>query len=289
MQDTPRFNIPLPTLGGKQLWQDTYLYGGWRIQRHTLTGHCRLLDRGGYRRGWGTEAACEAILVEARTAGKVTLSSTRVCILLHGYLRSKDSFGALTTSLRDAVYDLNYPSTRAPLEELAADFAALFARVSTDFEEVNIVTHSMGGLIARKVLATAPPKPGRLVMIAPPNQGAKMADLLLDSWPSEYLAGPAGKQLVTGAAGFAKSAGVPQCEFGVIAGIRGDGGGWNPAIPGDDDGLVGLDDARMEGMRAFGTVKAMHTFIMNHTETIAMVLRFLDAGCFTADGTKPKD
>ena len=32
-----------PTLGGWVFWTDLLLYDDWRIQRHALTGHCRLL------------------------------------------------------------------------------------------------------------------------------------------------------------------------------------------------------------------------------------------------------
>ena len=42
-QDSSRFNLKSPTLGGKQFWYDELVYGDWRIQRNVLTKHYRLL------------------------------------------------------------------------------------------------------------------------------------------------------------------------------------------------------------------------------------------------------
>jgi hypothetical protein len=155
---------------------------------------------------------------------------------------------------------------------------------SDDFEEIYFVTHSMGGIVTRRVLSSEHhPKVKRFVMIGPPNQGAVLADLLLEWWPSQYVTGPAGKQLVTGVEGFAKNAGSPTCEFGVIAGGRGNDKGWNPLIPGDDDGVVGVQNTKLEGMADFIIVRGMHTALMNKPETIKQVLHFLQHGTFRHD------
>ena len=55
---SPRPNLPLPTLGGKQVWADLAWRGGWRLQENALTGHARVLDPGEVRRAWGPLADC---------------------------------------------------------------------------------------------------------------------------------------------------------------------------------------------------------------------------------------
>ncbi len=278
------WNVPVKTMGGKQFWGDVTLYGGWRIQRNVFTGHFRLLDARDVRRAWGGFDACRHALDDAIASGSAQLSSPKLVLLVHGFLRSKDSFAGLDAALKEAgyeVYSVNYPSSGFDVDVFARQIQGLLDQATADFEEVSLVTHSMGGLVARRALSQdETPEVHGLVMIAPPNQGAVMADLLLDWWPSEHITGPAGKQLTTKVEGFAKNAGAPKCSFGVIAGARGTEDGWNPLIPGDDDGVVGVESTRMEGMADFAVVEATHTVIMNDASTVKHVIRFLQEGSF---------
>ncbi|HIJ74014.1 MAG TPA: alpha/beta fold hydrolase [Candidatus Hydrogenedentes bacterium] len=279
-----RPNLPMPTLGGKQYWTDVYVYGGWRIQQNVFTKHHRLLGPKDVRKAWGTREQCQHALELAKDRGRAVLLSDKVCILLHAFLRSKDSFKGLKKGLEAEgyeVYSVNYASSRYDLDTLAAQMRPLLERVQEDFEDVYIVTHSMGGIIARKILSQQEyPKVRRLVMIAPPNQGAVMADKLLDWWPSQYVTGPAGRQLTADEDSGARNAGIPMCEFGVIAGARGTERGWNRMIPGDDDGLVSVASTRLDGMADFVVVRAWHATIMNKPKTIHQVIVFLNSGRF---------
>lgn len=279
-----RFNIPMPTMGGKQLWADVTIYGGWRIQQHVYTEHYRLLSPRDVRRAWGTLAQCQSALNEAKAKGKARLRSKKACVLIHGYGRSKDSMKGLKKGLETAnyeVYAINYPSTRFDIDTFAKQVRALLEDMQGDFQEINVVTHSMGGIVARRVFSQEDaPKIHRLVMFAPPNQGAVLADMLLEWWPSEHVAGPAAKQLATNVESLARNAGIPRCEFGVIAGQRGHAEGWNPLIPGDDDGVVGVENTKLEGMADFALVRGIHTTIMNKEEAIRKVLAFLKQGVF---------
>lgn len=38
------FNIPFPTAGGKVFWDELDAREGYVLQRHSLTGHCRILN-----------------------------------------------------------------------------------------------------------------------------------------------------------------------------------------------------------------------------------------------------
>ena len=58
---------------------------------------------------------------------------------------------------------------------------------------MNFVTHSMGGIVVRTYLNKYQPDHlGRVVMIAPPNQGAYLADLLGNWLPYKLIWGPPG-------------------------------------------------------------------------------------------------
>jgi len=52
-------------------------------------------------------------------------------------------------------------------------------------------------------------------------------------------------------------------------------------IPGQDDGKVGVERARVEGMADFLSLPYGHTFIMEEEEVIDQVLYFLKYGCFS--------
>jgi len=279
-----RFNVPIPTFGGKQIWVDVHIYGGWRVQQNVFTERYRLLDPRDIRRAWGSLELCERKLEEAKQRGEATLRSDKVCVLLHGYLRSKDSMRKMKRALKAAgyeVYAVNYPSTRFTMETFVDQVTHLLNDIQGDFKEISLVTHSMGGIVARRVLSQHEFKNiGRLVMMAPPNQGSIVADMLLEWWPKERVTGPAWKQLATDVEGFARNAGVPECEFGIIAGERTEGKGWNPLVPGSDDGLISVENTRMERMTDFVTVRTIHSRIMKNDDAIRHTVHFLKQGAF---------
>ncbi|MBE0507879.1 MAG: hypothetical protein IBX50_14400 [Marinospirillum sp.] len=53
-------NIKTATLGGNTWWNDIAQCNGWRVQRNTWTGHCRILDSDDVRQAWGSEQAVMA-------------------------------------------------------------------------------------------------------------------------------------------------------------------------------------------------------------------------------------
>jgi pimeloyl-ACP methyl ester carboxylesterase len=223
-------------------------------------------------------------------------------LLLHGIFRSKDSWGPMVRALRADGYEahaLNYPSTRQSLEDHAAQVAELLEG-ARGVDTVSLVTHSMGGIVARVLLARDDPwrrriAVNRLVMIGTPNQGAEMATRLDDLTPLRLFTGPSLSQLRVDAAGRLP---IPDVRFGIVAGVRGDGRGYNPLLPGDDDMTVSLASTTLEGAEDTLTVAAVHTFVMIHPEVIRATLRYLRTGRFRpalagpeagdADGTRSR-
>ena len=119
----------------------------------------------------------------------------------------------------------------------------------------------------------------RLVMMGVPNKGAELADIAKSNPLFKFVFGPAGQQLVTDDT-FISKLPIPGFEFGVIAGGKGNIKGYNPLIPGDDDGTVGVHSTRLEGAADFLLVRAMHSFIMWSEEPIVATIRFLKTGKF---------
>ncbi|MBP7139346.1 MAG: hypothetical protein KBA47_00235 [Caldisericia bacterium] len=50
-------NVPTPVLDWGICWNNLAESSGWRVQKNTLTGHCRIVDDNNYRRAWGSESA----------------------------------------------------------------------------------------------------------------------------------------------------------------------------------------------------------------------------------------
>jgi hypothetical protein len=280
-------NLPLPTFGGSQVWADVFWHAGWRIQRHVLSEHHRLLDPGDVRRAWGTGPACRAVFERTRADGKLpTAKPGHLVILLHGLGRTRDAMtdmGAALTREGFAVAALGYPSTRASIAEHAARLSALVDQLD-GVERVSFVTHSLGGIVVRALLAEDAPWRARIalggvVMLAPPSQGSSLARSL-DSLLFEAVLGPSGQQL---AGGSLDELPVPPCRFGIVAAGRGDGEGYNPLLPGDDDGVVSVEEAMLPGAADVMVVRGMHTFVMDDEAVQAATARFLTHGTFARE------
>jgi len=275
-------NIALPTFGAKQFWADVLVYAGWRIQENALTGHHRLLDPGDVRRAWGSLEACRAALDAARESEGFRPTSRRLAILLHGLFRSRASMEKLAGAMQEAGYEpvaVTYSSSRRSLAEHAERLERLLGSIE-DADEVSFVTHSLGALVVRQALARKGPwmdrlRVHRLAMLAPPNRGSALADRLKGFPPFEWIAGPSG---LAATSEEVEKLPAPSCRFAVIAGGRGDGKGWNPLVPGDDDGVVGVEETRIDGAEDFLVVNAFHTVIMDHAEVIEAVIRYLRTG-----------
>lgn len=279
--------VPIPTLGGKQFWGDVFLYAGFRIQQNVFTRHFRLLGPADARLASGTYDHCRAVFDRIRDQRAAVPVSDHVVLLLHGIFRSKDSFGPMVRALQAAGYDahgVNYPSTRQALADHADQVELLLERLE-DARTVSFVTHSMGGIVARVLLArTGRPwrerlTVNRLVMIATPNQGAELATRL-DQLPGvSVVAGPSLGELRSERR---EQIPPPTVPFGIVAGARGDGRGYNPLLPGDNDMTVTVDSTRLEGAEDFLLVNAMHTFIQIQPPVIDATIRYLATGRFAA-------
>ncbi len=267
------------TLGGRQFWCDVHWFRQWRIQKNAFTGHYRLLDPQDYRHVSGSYQQCKSRLEEIKRQLQLPPLQGTAVVLIHGLGRSSRSFAAMAAELRRQGYTvvpLDYSSTRQSVQDVAECLHQVLESLD-GIQRVHLVAHSLGGLVVRAYFRHhRDPRLGRVVLLGVPNQGAELARRLSDNTAYRLLFGPSGHQLAHEAAKLP----VPPVPFGVIAGGRGDDKGYNPWIPGDDDGLVGVASTHLKGEVDFLLVRCMHGKLKRHPQVIEAVVRFLHSGRF---------
>ena len=250
---------------GTQLWADTRWRDGWRVQRRWDGQASRLLDPSGRIVCRGSDRECERALDSACSAPP---PADHLVVLLHGLGRTRRSLARLDRGLMEAGFTtarLDYPSTRGPIETHAETVAELLDHMSTP-HKLSFETHSLGGLIVRRLLSyesTWRSSVERIVMVAPPNQGASLAASLDRGNVMRGILGASYGQI---AEGFATRLPVPDVPVAIFAGDV-------PGVPGD--GLVSIDETRLEGAAEHHVVPAVHTFVMNHPAVIRGAVAFL--------------
>lgn len=180
-----------------------------------------------------------------------------VLVLLHGLLRSEVAMRPAQKFFESNEYkvvNLSYPSTDLPIEELVSEHLkpAIDDIELERGQKLHFVTHSLGGILVRYYLKHYPEEYiGRVVMIAPPNQGTELAGIFSDSeWFNAKLS-PAAKQLRNGDKSWVKQLGSVNFELGVIAGNYNANWITDWLLPGDDDGVVTVESTKVDNMNDF--------------------------------------
>jgi triacylglycerol lipase len=217
-------------------------------------------------------SACTAPVEHARDATR----EPEVVVLVHGFGPTTQLIGMLGRRLAAEgfrIENFEYASMTAPLADSGVDLRRELERVGADpdVRRVHLVTHSMGGVVARHALAPgAPPKLGRVVMLAPPHRGAPLAEFfapLVGGWLAPL------RDLRTGEASPAET--LPPIE-GVDVGV----------LAAEHDLTVPVEYTALEGARDFlllrgGLFAASHNgMLVAHDETLPQILHFLDHATF---------
>lgn len=208
-------------------------------------------------------------------------------VLLHGLYRSDRAMRPLAARLAREGYEihnLRYASMQAAPDALEAQLHEEISRCCAGAPRLHFVTHSLGGILVRALLARRDVSNlGRVVMLAPPNQGSELVDLLGDSLA--FALGPTGRELGTEPDSLPNRLPRPDYPLGVIAGTL----SLNPigslVLPGENDGTVSVSSTWIEGMSDFVALPFSHTWILRSDAAADHVVEFLRAGRFEGSGS----
>lgn len=192
-------------------------------------------------------------------------------VLVHGMGRTPRSMAPLARRLgRDGyrVLTFGYRSIGATLPQIGHRLAVATSRAlaSEPAPRVHFVGHSLGGIAVRWMLAhERPARVGRVVLLAPPNQGARSADRFAPAvgWllrPVRDLRTDSGSTVRR----LPQDAGVPVL---VVRGRR--------------DGKVSAAEAHLGGA-AEAEVGGGHTYVMMRPSAMGLVEQFLAADVLSA-------
>ncbi len=205
-------------------------------------------------------------------------------VILHGIARSNKHIQKLAIYLQKDGFDvinLNYPSTTYKIEDLTEIINKEISERVTEEKPIHFIGYSMGGLMVRALIHRYNYKNlGKVVQLAPPNQGSEVADFVKNFWSYKKIYGPAGQQLIANQNAVKHLFGEVNYELGIIAGNTTIDPISSVIIPGENDGKVAVERTKLEGTKDHIVVSASHTFFPSNKEVQNQTLHFLKNGNF---------
>ncbi|MBT8090468.1 MAG: alpha/beta hydrolase [Gammaproteobacteria bacterium] len=175
----------------------------------------------------------------------------------------------------------SYRSVRGTLDENAAALARFIHEQEAD--GVHIIGHSLGGVIALRMLANDPGAlPGRVVCLGSPLTGSRAADFLGEQvWAEEIIGRSLPDGVIHRAANDWASHVFEQREIGVIAGNVPLGFGRLFAnFREDNDGTIAVSETRFEGATDHLVMPVSHKGMLVSSDVADQAASFLKRGEF---------
>jgi triacylglycerol lipase len=152
---------------------------------------------------------------------------------------------------------------------------------------IHLLGHSMGAIIIRQFLAESPPpRLGRVVLMACPNHGTRLANALHKVPSLKHIFGAAAAQLGTREDCVPRTLAPPSYAPGIIMGGRSMFPFLSPFVPGRDDGVVAIDSGRIDGMGDFLVLPTTHTYLPRCESALFRAHCFFQTGRFLTQTAK---
>jgi hypothetical protein len=220
-------------------------------------------------------------------------TSDRYVIAIHGLMGDANTMRSIERQFRGCPIHVNlwhYPSTEGTICAHAQALFALIQQVAKERPEqpIDFITHSVGALILRQALniegVPNEAKIGRAVLLAPPNQGSRLARESKGLLPVHWALGTKiCCELMNYDACRIQAIGPfpSEMEVLVIAGYKGN----NLLFKEPNDGFVAVSETALETPFFFESFKVNHSALLTHPKVIASARCFLLQG----SGKKPAE
>jgi esterase/lipase len=205
-----------------------------------------------------------------------------IAVLVHGLIRrSFDLYimGKFLCKNGFTVYVYDYKTSEKTMAAQGVDLRSYLAKIMREYPEnvkINIVTHSMGGILTRYALTPVKDKNEfdisrirRIVMIAPPHGGSNVARFFVKYLPFTGRWLKPLSELSNASDSVIHS--VPHIAKGPEIGI----------IAAKYDREVAFKDTYLPEMKERCVIRAEHSFVVYLKSAHKTVLRFLKEGTFS--------
>lgn len=211
---------------------------------------------------------------------EVTPKQSQAIILIHGLVRTARSMQRLAAYLNEIGYDCylySYASAKLTIvkhsHELLDNLLKLFSQNTQ--QQFSFITHSLGGIMARdalsKMTADQLTQVDNLILLTPPNQGSKLAEVAVTAFPFfankiKPLADLSHKENA-----YVHQVQTPKnIHIGVIAARL--------------DTKTPPKRTHLKEQNDFIIVTTTHTHVMNHPRVRRAIVNFLAYGAFGSPG-----
>lgn len=197
-------------------------------------------------------------------------------ILLHGLWGTVLVMEPLAKNIHEHGFEtlnIPYSSFRKPLTEIVDSVADL---IRGSDKKTHFVTHSMGGIVVRSLAHRYPDLvTGRIVMLAPPNQGSEIIDWLEDCPLAQWSLGPGGMNLSSKRVQSEIPSLASHHPLKIIMGNKASSPFFNYLFKSEHDGIVTVSGGNLPEQDEFEVIHANHTFISGEEEAIEKAITFL--------------
>lgn len=213
----------------------------------------------------------------------------KAIILIHGLFMQPFVMGYMANQFRKAkyqVYNFGHKSTEYS-EQTLKDLHNLITDIPS--EDITIVGHSMGGIVARNYIDEfgndKNQKVKKIITIGSPINGTITGDIIHNTLLGKILGSSVDSGILTGDSGKPWSEDV---DMGCIAGVEGFGinniiGIFNKEIQSNtnkSDGLIFVDEAIHKDAKDSIVIESSHTGLIINQEVIKQSIFFIEKGKF---------